>query len=293
MKKKPIKHLIEAIFLYIFYYFFKIIGIDAASAIGGFLGRNIGYRTSITNKARKNLKLVMPELSKTERENILRKMWDNLGRTFAEFPHIPNLIGEKFEKRIIFTGDDNVKKAVAKGKGFIVFSGHFANWEIGPHSMYAKGYPLAMIYRRANNKYSENLIQKTRKKTYEAMFPKGKKGARELLRHLKNNGYAGMLIDQKMNEGISVPFFGKQAMTAPATADFAKKFGTPLLPANISRQKGKGAYFQVDILPELNIEGKKREEIMTEINAMFESWIRKEPEKWLWLHKRWKNEDYT
>ena len=99
-----------------------------------------------------------------------------------------------------------------------------------------------------------------------------------------------MLVDQKYNEGIPVPFFGRDAMTAPTVAELALRFQVPLVPARVERLKG--ARFRLTLLPPLDLpnSGDRAADVhtvMSQVNALFESWIRDRPEQWLWLHRRW------
>jgi KDO2-lipid IV(A) lauroyltransferase len=124
------------------------------------------------------------------------------------------------------------------------------------------------------------------------MFPKGTRGAVKMARAIKNNEAIAMLIDQKMNDGIAVPFFGVDAMTAPAIAQLALRYDLPILPAYVLR-KG-GAHFEAHMFPALKYEKTGDTEkdtltIMTAINTMLEGWIRAHPEQWFWVHRRWPN----
>jgi KDO2-lipid IV(A) lauroyltransferase len=121
-------------------------------------------------------------------------------------------------------------------------------------------------------------------------FRKGKEGARELLSYLRRGGHGAMLVDQKMNDGIAVPFFGRDAMTAPAIAQFGLRLGAVLVPVRTERLRG--ANFRITVLPPLDLpSGAERAsaelKIMREINHLMEDWVRARPEQWLWLHRRW------
>ena len=125
---------------------------------------------------------------------------------------------------------------------------------------------------------------------------KGAEGGRDLLRHLSRGGHLGILVDQKLNDGISVPFFGRDAMTAPALARLGLRFGCPLVP--VQSERLRDARFRMTVLPRLEIEdtGDISADVlaaMTRVNAMLESWVRARPEQWLWLHRRWRPEDHT
>ena len=122
------------------------------------------------------------------------------------------------------------------------------------------------------------------------MFPKGPIGARGALAHLSRGGYLGMLVDQKMNDGIPVKFFGRTAMTAPALGTLALRFRCPVIPGRI-RRVGP-ARLRLEVEPSLTLpdSGDRTADIATVmrmVNVILERWISDEPGSWLWLHRRW------
>ena len=122
------------------------------------------------------------------------------------------------------------------------------------------------------------------------MIPKGPKGAKMALKALSQGGNLGMLVDQKMNDGIAIPFFGHDAMTAPALAQFALKYNCPIVP--IRSERLNGLKFRVTCYPplQMNLTGDRQTDvltIMTEVNKILENWIAEQPAQWLWLHNRW------
>ena len=124
------------------------------------------------------------------------------------------------------------------------FGGHFANWEVGPFTLRRLlGVPLASVYRASNNPWADQLILRLRRAPLS--IPKGGKGGRELLRWLKSGGHVG--VDQKLNDGIAVPFFSRDTMTALAVARFGLKFGCPLVP--VAAERLGGAHFRITVLP--------------------------------------------
>ena len=121
-------------------------------------------------------------------------------------------------------------------------------------------------------------------------MPKGPVGARYIIKAIKNGEHIGMLVDQKQNDGIAVPFFGKDAMTASAIANLALKFNCQLVPTEVIRVKGPK--FKVKIYDPIILEktGDQEKDIyntMVKINSILEGWIRKNPEQWFWVHNRW------
>ena len=168
--------------------------------------------------------------------------------------------------------------------------GNLGNWEIVSLGATQRDLPLDRVYREANNRLVEWLYQHGRAAVKGALIPKGPAGARLLLKSIKDGKHLGMLVDQKMNDGISVPFFGRDVMTAPALAELALRYDCPVVPARIERLKG--ARFKLIVLPPLEMirTGDHHADVaanMARINAQIEQWIRDTPEQWLWLHNRW------
>jgi len=288
MTRNELRLRVEAATAWLAFQLFRRMPIDAASALGGLLGRTIGYRLPVTRHARRNLARAFPELRRSELERTLRRMWDNLGRTVAELPHLRTLRFGPGE-RVELVGLDHLETARAKGRGLIFFSAHFGNWEVLGPAAAAVGIPINVVYRSPNNPYLEWLFQGRGNRDAE-MIPKGARGARRALELLRQGKSLGLLVDQKMNDGIAVPFFGREAMTAPALAQFALKYRCPVLPTHVERVGG--AHLRLVVEPPLAIpETSDRHEavlaIMTEVNRIIEGWIRRRPEQWMWIHRRW------
>jgi len=284
---KNIQHKIEVEALSFIFAIFRILPLAVASSLGGFFARAIGKFMSANKTARKNLAEVFPEKSAAGREEIITKMWDNLGRTAAELAHLNN---PKILQSIKVIGAENLP---AHGKPAFMFSGHLANWELLACVAQKYGRITTAVYREANNKLVDKIITKIRAPRYINLIPKGRQGAVKIARAIKNNEAIAMLVDQKMNDGISVPFFWREAMTAPAIAELALRYNAPIIPARVVRTGG--ANFEVTIYPPIIYEktddtAKDVQTIMLTINQILEGWIRECPEQWFWVHKRWPKE---
>ncbi len=269
---------------------FAALPLDGASAAGGRLARLIGPRLSVSNVARRNLGHAFPEKSADQIEAVVHGMWDNLGRVAAEYAHLGEIDVTDPEGRVEMVGVENVELLRDDRIGGIFFSAHLGNWEIASLGAIQNGVSLTQIYRAANNPHMEPLLRSLRAPVGGSNFPKGSAGAKQLIKALRRGEHLGMLIDQKLNEGIAVPFFGRDAMTAPALAQLALKFGCPVVPARVERLEG--AHFRLTVYPplELHDSGDRQADIaaaMAEVNALIEGWIRARPEQWLWLHRRW------
>jgi len=268
---------------------FGLLPLDWASAIGGALARAIGPRLGVSKRARLNLGRALPGLSKAEIAPIIAGMWDNLGRVAAEYPHLRRIRIFEPGGRVETQGFENMDQAVAAGRRMIIFSGHLANWEIGMLAAVQYGADVAQIYRAANNPLIDRMIIRFRSIGGE-LIPKGTVAARRAIAVLRRNAHLTMLADQKMNDGIPVPFFGRPAMTASALAVLALRFDCDVLPARVERLGG--ARFRLTVFPPLPLprSGDNHADVaalMTKVNQILEGWIRDRPEQWFWLHRRW------
>lgn len=263
----------------------RALGPDRASALGGFVARSIGPHLKVSRRAHANLARFMPALDAAARTRIVREVWDNLGRTAAEYPHIHFLGTARTQVR----GLENFREALATGSSCIFFTGHFANWEVATPAAAAHGAPLSVVYRALNNPHIDALILRMRGDV-EGTIPKGAEGVKALFRLFARKGHVAMLLDQKQNDGIPAPFFGVDAMTTQAPAMFALRLGVQLVPVQVERLTG--AHFRVTVHPRLDIpvtgdRGRDTTAITIAINAELERWVRANPGQWLWLHRRW------
>ncbi len=288
--RRTFLHPIEAAVAAAAYSVFKVLPLDVASALGGWLARTIGPRLGISGRAVTNLGLAFPEKSPGEIKAVVRGMWDNLGRVAAEYPHLGEIDVYGDDCRVTVRGAENIDRMRDDGLPGIFFSAHIGNWEIAPLVATQRGLPVDQVYRAANNRLVEWLYRRGRARAVNALIPKGPAGARQLLRSLKGGKHLGMVVDQKMNDGIPTPFFGRDAMTAPALAELALRFDCPVVPVRVERLEG--ARFRITIDTPLNLDatGERPADVaaaMVKVNAIIEGWVREHPEQWLWLHNRW------
>lgn len=286
-------HPLQAAALALIYGVFRVLPLDWASATGGFLGRTVGPRLPLSERARRNLRRAMPELDAAGVEQVVRGMWDNLGRTAAEFPHLSKLTFEGPGAHVEIVGAEHVDALRDDAEPGIFFSGHLGNWEVIALAATRRGLPLDRIYREANNRLVEWLYRHGRTAVSGELVPKGREGARQLVASLKDGRHLGLLVDQKMNDGIPVAFFGIDAMTAPALGELAVRFGCPVVGGRIVRLGG--ARFRIEAEPPVVFEstGDRQADVrrvMAYVNGRLEAWVREHPEQWLWLHNRWPKE---
>lgn len=264
---------------------------DRISAAGGWALRVIGPRTSKHAIIHTGLKIAFPGQSQKERDALSIRAWDNIGRTFAEFPIMSRVKVFGENSRVQIENREILDAVIKNGNPVICVAGHFANWEIIAAVLAQAGLPIHITYRRMNNPYLDQRVRAQRE-AYGTKFlvPKSTHaGARLLLDALKAGESIAIMNDQKFNEGISVPFFGEPAMTATGAARLSLKTGVPLMPASVRR---KGAQFIVTLHPliQLNSTGEREADIgagVRQITAFTEAEIKKSPAQWFWVHRRW------
>lgn len=286
---KNIRYLIEAFFAYILFYFFKCLPPAWASNIGGFIGRTIGPNLATSRKAYKHLSLALPTHT-GQHGKIVNGLWDNMGRVIAEYPHLKKIARYNTE----ICGDEIIQKLLKQGNGAIFIGCHQGNWEINIPTLFLKyGAKADLTYRAPNNPYIENLLARARNmKGLLDAHPKSRQSGRKIMNTVKNKGYLGILIDQKYNEGIEIPFFGEDAMTNQIAFQLAQKYNVPLIP--VQNERLEGCKFRLTVHPQIELFNDKNEplpleKIMHDVHIMMENWIKARPEQWIWMHKRWKN----
>ncbi len=288
---KRLRYFFEYLLVRALFALFAALSLDRASALGGRLGRLIGPRLGLSRRAHANLALAMPELEATARQRIVTDMWEHLGRVFAEYPHLGDFhFYDADDDRLEVVGAEHVDALRDDGIGGIVFTAHIGNWEIGSLAVIQRGLALDQLYRAANNPGVDRLIRRARAVFSDRYHAKGAAGLRSLVAALKRGGHLALIADQRFNEGIAVPFFGHDAMTAPTIAELALRYRVPVVPGHVVRLEG--ARFRVIFEPPLALpdSGDRKRDVatvMAAVNARYEAWIRAHPEQWLWLHRRW------
>ncbi len=266
----------------------------AAAKMAGGVARALGPLIPVSKIADKNLRMAMPELDAAARRRIIAEVWENLGQTVAELTRIGELRQTDSGPGYVVTGwEAHVAPVLARGGPAIFFTGHIGNWEIIPPAAHSRGVDIGFMYRAASNKLVDDIILRLREANFGRkilMFPKGAAGARQAYAHLARGGYLGMLVDQKLDNGISVPLFGIPAMTAQAMASFAIRFKCPVLPVHVVRIGPARLEVICEAAMALPDTGDKEADVAaltTEMNRVLERWIREKPGAWLWLHRRW------
>ncbi len=272
----------------------RALPVEWVSATGGWVFRTFGPLTGPAKIAARNIDLAFPDLSPPDRATLLNDQWDNIGRTFFEFPLTHRLTPTL--GRVEVVGAERLAAIARSGKAAVFVSGHLANWEVMAAAIVDAGVRCRMTYRAANNPYVDRSIRKARARYGVELFaPKGGAGSRDLIETLKKGESVAFMNDQKFNAGVAAPFFGRTVHSAGAPTRVALKFGAVLQPMSVERLPG--ARFRVVVGEPIVLEhtgdrDRDTEAGVRQINAFVEACVRARPAEWFWVHKRWPQENY-
>ena len=241
----------------------------------------------------RNLEIALPELHKAQRRKIIRKVFAGLGRQLAEFCRFPKYTLKNISEVIIYDGIENFEAARARGKGVLFLTSHLGGWEISSFMHSLHGHAMHIVARSLDNPYVDRLVTKYRTLHGNQIFDKDDY-ARGLLGALRNGETVGILMDTNMTppQGIFADFFGTPACTASGLARVALKTDAAVLPGFAIWDWNLRKY-RLHMAPALELmrSGDNEADIAANtalFNRVIESFVRKYPEQWLWVHRRWK-----
>lgn len=241
----------------------------------------------------RNLAMVFPEKSEAERARILRGEFASLGRQLAEVCHFPKYTLGNVDEVVVYDGFENYEHAHARGKGVLLFAGHFGGWELSSFVLSMHGHWMHVIMRGMDNQYLGRLIAHYRTMHGNRAVDKDD-FVRGLLSAMKAGEVVGMLMDTNMTppQGIFVDFFGIPACTASGLARIALKTDAAVVPTFTIWDRALGKYrLRFDPALELVRTGDLEADIKAntqKFTSVIEDYVRKYPEQWLWVHRRWK-----
>jgi KDO2-lipid IV(A) lauroyltransferase len=241
----------------------------------------------------RNLELALPEVSQGERARILRGVYRSLGRQLVEFCRMSRYTAENTRNWIRTEGLEHYLAARARGKGVLIVTGHLGAWELSSFYHSLMGYPMGMVIRRLDNRRLDDYVNKIRCLHGNRVLHKDD-FARALLTAMRAGETVGILMDTNMSppQGVFVEFFGRLACTASGLARVALKTGATVLPGFMVWEAGEQKYV-LRFGPELEFieTGDAEADALAATQmcaSVTEEWIRRYPDQWLWIHRRWK-----
>ncbi len=239
-----------------------------------------------------NLRLAFPDWSERERRRVLFRLFQNLGRMLADFAQFPRLNRSNIEPLIVYDAFENFAQAKEQGKGVLFLTAHFGNWELSSFAHGLYGFPCNFVVRGLDNLRIDALVNAYRSASGGSAIEK-KDFAFQSLRALKQGQSVGILMDQNMQpaEGIFVDFFGRAACTTTGPARLAQKTGVPIvLGLVIWDPKLRKYRLHFDRVEWIRRDDPEEEIAVNTANftRLIEDYVRRYPDHWLWVHRRWK-----
>lgn len=275
--------------------FLRLLGVEGASNLGGWLLKSLGPRTGTHRTVTRNLRIAFPDMPAAEREALALEAWERVGRTFAETPLLDRVTVESGRLEVV--GMERLQAIRDSGKPVVFVSGHLANFETMAAAILASGVPCQITYRAANNPYVDEQIRTARARYGVKLFaPKGGDGARELLAGMQRGESVALMNDQKFSEGPEVQFFGQPVNAAPGPSRLALRFGTVIVPMSVVRLPGVRFRVTAHEPIELARTGDRTADIAAGVQAItsfVEDRVREHPADWFWVHKRWPDKVYA
>ena len=290
---KIIRYILEFILVIFFFLVFKIIGLKLSSDLGEIIGKYFGPLFRKKTIAKKNILIAFPDLNEKSINEMIDRMWKNIGRIFGEYIHINKFsIIDNSKKKIVFTNRDDAEILKKNNKPIVFFSGHFANFELMAKCLQELGFDIGAIYRPLNNIFLNPIMEFIRKKYIcPIQIEKGSNGTKKLIKHISNNNPLALMVDQRLSSSIRVPFFDQPATTTITPAQLPIKYDALLVPVFLKRLEKTNFEFFIEeplITNRTNDYDKDIFNITQIMNIKIEEFIKRDPAHWLWSHDRWK-----
>jgi Kdo2-lipid IVA lauroyltransferase/acyltransferase len=241
----------------------------------------------------RNLELALPEMPLAKRDETLRLLYRNLGWQLAEFCRMERYTGTNTANWIRYEGLENFLEAEALGKGVLILTGHLGAWELSSFYHSLMGHPMGMVIRRLDNRFLDGFVNQIRCLHGNRVLHKDD-FARGLITAMRAGESVGILMDTNMTppQGIFVDFFGVPACTASGLARVALKTGAAVVPGFLLWEASEGRYV-LHFGERIEIETTEDSEadivaLTQRCTSAIEAWVRRYPEQWLWIHRRWK-----
>jgi KDO2-lipid IV(A) lauroyltransferase len=264
----------------------------AADIFGKNVGRAVhgmGVRRDVVED---NLRLAFPDKNDAWIADITRKTFEHLGREATAMMRLSRLDPQAVIDRTILFGWDEMEAAREEGRGLLLVTGHYGNWEVAAATVAARGVPIAAIVRRQRNRLVDERLQELRRSLGVETIYQSEAPTR-VPRVLRANGVVGIVGDQNApRSGIWVPFFGRLASTHRGPALFALRLNAPVFSCIARRLPGKDVRYEI---AGERVDVTRTGDLDTDVAALtaelalrLEKQVRIAPEQYFWFHKRWK-----
>ncbi|WP_189437098.1 lysophospholipid acyltransferase family protein [Pseudovibrio japonicus] len=260
--------------------------LDWASAFMGNTWRVIAPMTHRHARAKAHIMAAYPEMTHNEADKIIRDMWENLGRVAAETVLLSKI--NKDPSRVICVNPEVLEESI--GEGAVIVTMHYGNWEVIASQADDCGMPVAGIYQRLKNPYSEDYLLRQRESLYKlGLYSKSHSTGSKLVSILRNKGSVAFVADVRDYRGVRVDFFNQTAAATHIPAALARSMNKRLIAIRSRRTSGSRFELVGKEIPVARTGDREQDAITTTqaIHDQFEEWIREEPSQWMWFMKKW------
>jgi KDO2-lipid IV(A) lauroyltransferase len=288
---KQLSYLVQYAVLRLLVGLLRLLPVDAASNLGGWIGRTLLARKIDSEGVRRTIRVAFPNATDAEAAAIVGEMADNIVRGVMELACLAAFAGEN-NPRLRVLGTENVTRAGAGGRGVLFVMGHFANWEVAAIPLRNLRLDGVFSVMPPSNPYVYEWLARLRMSVGLSQQADAGEGVyKAFRRNLKDGRIAIVLADQRLSNGIKVPFFGIETITNVIPARLARTLGVAVVPLAV-RRVGRTARFEVEFMSPLEFattgdDAADEKAFTARINAFYESEILRAPGQWLWLDPRW------
>jgi KDO2-lipid IV(A) lauroyltransferase len=294
MQRRPgLRHLvwgIENVLIGGAFWLLRLLRPAAAGAVGGWLLEKIGPRQKKSRHLRRNYGIVFPDLGSAEIERLVRESWRNFGACLAEYAHLDNIAHSRRGAAFECVVTPGIRAVEKRDRPAIFITAHLGNWELAALAVAEQRIPVTAVYSPLPNPGLDRRLAGYRRVLGCHLVPR-EESMRPLLAEVKAGRSIGLLVDQKVENGEPLPFFGRDKMTTLIPARLALRHGLDLVPIRIRRLGG--ARFRATLCEPVRADDDEAGEMdqarqmMIKVNRLFEQWIREDPGQWFCGNRRW------
>lgn len=253
--------------------------------VGKVMSRVVAPIAGWNKRIHKNLAYVYPEMPASERTRIARAVTDNVGRTLIEIYSGEEFVAHALPSPVEGPGLAALEDARNEGRPLVLVTAHLGNYDAVRSKLSREGYPMAALYRPMENPQFHQHYLKAITTIAEPVYPTDGKGIAALIKHLKDGGIIGIVADVGSRKAPLLTFFDKPAHTPLSAAEWAMKYDATMIPVFGLRQPDR-LNFRLHVAEP--IAPGDPATMMQAYNDTVEEIVRKNPEQWFWVHRRWK-----
>jgi Kdo2-lipid IVA lauroyltransferase/acyltransferase len=281
---------LESSLVLLLWWLLQLMSPERAARVGGWIVSRLGPRVEKSVVMRENLCMAFPDLDTAAIDALAQRAWYHLGMVFGEYPHLAEIARANGDARIEIVDRCGLEKYRTRQRQAVFIGAHLSNWEVMALALARDGVPLLALYAPLQNPRLDELMSRARRQLGCTMLARGE-SMRGLIKQVREGGSIGLLLDLAADDGIAVPFFGRDMVTSLTPARMAERYGCDIVPVRTERLGP--ARFRFTAYPALDFqatgddETARAFEITRQLNVLMEQWIREAPEEWLSANRRW------